>query len=154
MLTSGSRLSVDHRHRLYPLRQLGRDDTQSDTVITARKWSIWKAANIGLIVSLVTLALQIANGRGFELANYAQTASASTVVALAGQVLAAPLIFVIVALVVNIFKWRLPKSDARAIEGAIMFAILLLGLACRSHSMDNGSSAAPSRQRSDTRFRL
>jgi hypothetical protein len=63
---------------------------------------------------------------GVELASYAQTATAETVLYLAGQILAAPLLFVIIAIVRNIFKWRLPKSDRRAIEGAIVFAFLLL----------------------------
>jgi hypothetical protein len=49
-------------------------------------------------------------------------------VQLTSQVLAAPLLFVIIALVRNIFQWRLPKSDARAIEGAIVFSLLLLGI--------------------------
>ena len=45
---------------------------------------------------------------------------------LVAQILAAPMLFVIVALVVNIFKWQLPKSDARAIEWATVFAILFV----------------------------
>ena len=106
----------------------GRDDTQIEAVITARKWSIWKAANVGLIVSLLTLVVQIARGRGFELANFAMTASASTVAALAGRVLAAPMIFVIVAAVANIFKRRLPKSDASPAKGSALFAVLITGI--------------------------
>lgn len=105
-----------------------RDNDQINDIATDRKWSIWKAANAGLLVSLLPLALQIANGRGVELASYAQTASAETVLFLAGQILAAPLLFVIIALGRNTFQWRLPKSDARAIEGAIVFSLLLLGI--------------------------
>jgi hypothetical protein len=79
-------------------------------------------------VSAFVLALQIANGRGVELASYAQTASAETIAALGGQILAAPLLFVIIALVRNIFKRRLPKSDASAIKGATVFSLLLVGI--------------------------
>jgi hypothetical protein len=105
-----------------------RGSDQIGALGTNKKWSIWKAANAGLLVSVLPLALQIANGRGFELANLAHTASAATIMQLAGQALAAPLLFVIVALIRNTFKWKLPKSDARAIEGAIVFSLLLLGI--------------------------
>lgn len=111
-----------------PAEQPRHDADQGNAVATNKKWSIWRAANAGLLVSILPLALQIANGRGFELASLAQTASAATIMQLAGQVLAAPLLFVIVALVRNTFKWRLPKSDTRAIEGAIVFSLLLLGV--------------------------
>ena len=111
-----------------PTEQPERSDNQINAAATNTKWSIWKAANAGLLVSMLPLALQIANGRGFELANLAQTASIATIVQLTSQVLAAPLLFVIIALVRNTFQWRLPKSDARAIEGAIVFSLLLLGV--------------------------
>jgi uncharacterized integral membrane protein len=111
-----------------PTEQPERDNDQINAVATNKKWSIWRAANAGLLVSVLPLALQIANGRGVELASYAQTASAETVLFLGGQILAGPLLFVIIALVRNTFKWRLPKSDARAIEGAIVFSLLLLGI--------------------------
>jgi hypothetical protein len=107
------------------------DETSRDTLATPlipianKKWSIWKAANAGMIVSLLPLAIQIASGRGFELASLAQTANLSTISQLAGQVLAGPLLFVIIAVVRNIFLWRLPKSDARAANGALMFALIL-----------------------------
>jgi hypothetical protein len=74
------------------------------------------------------LALQIANGRGFELASLAQTASVATIVQLTSQVLAAPLLFVIIASVRNVFKRRLPKSDASAMEGAVLFVFLFAGI--------------------------
>jgi hypothetical protein len=93
-----------------------------------KKWSIWKAANAGLLVSLLPLVLQIASGRGFEIASLVQTASIATIAQLAGQILGMSLLFVIIASVVNVFKWQLPKSDARAIEGAIVFSLLLVGI--------------------------
>ncbi len=111
-----------------PAEQPERSDNQINATTTNTKWSIWKAANAGLLVSVLPLSLQIANGRGFELASLAQTASAATILQLAGQVLGAPLLFVIIALVRNTFRWRLPKSGARAIEGAIVFSLLLLGI--------------------------
>lgn len=105
------------------------DSDPINAVATGRKWSIWKAANAGLLVSLLPLTLQIVSGRGVELASYAQTASAEAVLFLAGQILAGPLLFVIIALVRNAFQWHLPKSDASAIQGAIIFCLLLLGIA-------------------------
>ncbi len=116
-----------------PAEQL-RSTDRSDAVATPRirtghekKASLWKAANMGLILSWLTLVLQIANGRGFELANYAQTASVSTISELAGQVLGGPLLFVIVAVIVNIFKRRLPKSDASAGRQSAVFVTMLAG---------------------------
>ncbi len=111
-----------------PTEQAQHEKGQIDPVATNRKWSIWKAANAGLLVSVLPLALQIANGRGFELASLAQTASAATIVQLTGQVLAAPLIFVIIAFVRNVFKRRLPKSDASALKGGVLFVFLLAGI--------------------------
>jgi uncharacterized integral membrane protein len=105
-----------------------RDDTQIAAVVAERKWSLWGAANVGLIVSALVLLLQIGNGKGFELANYAQAANFETILYLTGRLIAAPLIFVIVAMIVNIFKWRLPASDARAIQGATVFALLFVGI--------------------------
>ncbi|WP_036290889.1 DUF4339 domain-containing protein [Methylosinus sp. PW1] len=84
-------------------------------------WSLWKSANIGLFVSALMLLFQILNGRGFELANYAHTASAATISGLLGQILAAPLIFVWIAVVRNILKRREAKSRANAFRGAITF---------------------------------
>lgn len=72
------------------------------------------------------LLVQIGNGRGFELANYAHTRSAGTIGALLGQVLAVPLIFVLVALVRNLL--RKGKSSASGARGALTFAVLLIGI--------------------------
>ena len=107
-------------------------DVRDDQVAAAtdKKWSIWRAANAGLLVSVLVPTLQIASGRGFELASLVQTASAETVAQLAAQILAVPLLFVLIALIRNIFKRRLPKSDARAVEGGIMFSFLLVGIGC------------------------
>lgn len=108
--------------------------SQSDVVATPqaatsdRKWSVWKAANFGLLVSALLLAIQIASGRGFELASYAKTASAETIAALAGQILAPSVLFVLVALVRNAFKSQLPKSDTRVIDGVTGFVLLLIGI--------------------------
>ncbi len=104
-----------------------RDDTQTAAVVADRKWSLWGAANIGLVLSVLVLLIQIANGQGFELANYAMSANAETVLYLAGRLIAAPLIFVIVAMIVNAFR-RLPKSDASAIKGATVFAMSFVGI--------------------------
>lgn len=99
-----------------------------EPVAAGQKWNLWKSASIGLLVSALTLALQVANGRGFELANYAHTRSAETISGLVGQTLAAPLIFVLVALVRNLFKRGQPKSSASAVVWGSTFAGLLLGV--------------------------
>jgi len=95
---------------------------------TAQKWSLWRSANIGISFSAFTLLLQIANGRGFELASYAHTRSAETISALGGQVLAAPLIFVLIAFTRNGFNRHQPKSNASAVRGALTFAALFVGI--------------------------
>jgi GYF domain 2 len=92
------------------------------------KWSLWKSANIGLLVSAFVLLVQIATGRGFQLANYAHTGSAETIASLIGQVLAAPLIFVLIAFARNLLNWRQAKSSASAVRGALTFAALLVGV--------------------------
>lgn len=92
----------------------------------AQKWSLWRSANIGIGVSAAALLLQVANGRGFELASYAHTRSAETIGALGGQVLAAPLLFVVIAAIRNVFKRGQAKSNASAIRGAITFAAVFV----------------------------
>ena len=117
-----------------PTEPFGQNDDHGDVAaipLTApqkKKWSIWKAANRGLIFSILLLAIQIASGRGFELADLAYTASISTFSQLAGQILVGPLLFVIIAVVRNIIRWRLPKSDARATEGAIVFSLIFAAI--------------------------
>ncbi len=94
-----------------------------------RKWSLWKSANVGLLFSALTLLVQVVMGRGFELANDAHTASAETISLLIGQILAAPLIFVLVASARNLLNWRQPKSKASAAHGAVAFLALFLCIA-------------------------
>jgi hypothetical protein len=93
-----------------------------------KKWSLWKSANIGLLTSALTLLVQVGGGRGFELANYAHTASAETISRLIGQILAGPLIFVLVAIVRNRLYRRPARSSASPVQGAITFATLLVGI--------------------------
>jgi hypothetical protein len=90
------------------------------------KWSLWRSANLGLLFSALTLVIQIVGGRGFELANNAHTASAETITVLAGEILAAPLIFVVIASMRNLLNRRQPKSKASAVLGAVSFVALLL----------------------------
>ncbi|RXG83985.1 hypothetical protein [Bradyrhizobium zhanjiangense] len=99
-----------------------------DKAIVGQKWSLWKSASIGLLVGAFTLVIQVANGRGFELANYAHARSAGTISYLVGQTLAAPLIFVLIALVRNLFNRRQSKSSASAVAWAATFAALLVGV--------------------------
>jgi hypothetical protein len=93
------------------------------------KWSLWQAGHIGLIVSAVTLLLQVVNGKGYELASYANTASAETIANLLSRVLSVPLLFVLIALVRNSLRGnpRLP-STANAARGAFVFVALLVGI--------------------------
>lgn len=92
-----------------------------------QKWSLWRAANIGIGVSAVSLLLQGANGRGFELASYAH-GSPETIGHLAGQVLAAPLLFVVIAAIRNLFNRRQARSSASAFWGALTFAALFVAI--------------------------
>lgn len=99
-----------------------------DTPSTRKQWNLWKTANIGLLMGALTLLLQIGNGRGFELANYAHTANAETVSRLVGQVLGAPLIFVLIAVVRNRLNQQQPKSSVHALWGALTFTALFAGI--------------------------
>lgn len=115
-----------------PTQQPQPDDSDQTAAVSAssskRKVSLWNAANAGLVLSVLVLLLQIANGRGFELASYAQTASTSTIAYLAGQILGVPLIFTVLAGITNIFKWQSPSSEAPAKKGATIFACMLAGV--------------------------
>jgi hypothetical protein len=92
------------------------------------KWSLWKSANIGLLFSALTLLAQIAGGHGFELANDVHTANAETIGLLIGQIVATPLIFVLIAFARNLLNRRQPKSKASALRGAMTFVALFLCL--------------------------
>jgi hypothetical protein len=105
-----------------------RRQPDQDQPAVGGKWSLWKSANIGLLFSALTLLAQIASGRGFELANDAHTASAETISVLIGQILAVPLIFVLIAFVRNLLNRRQPKSKASVARGAVTFVTLLLCL--------------------------
>jgi hypothetical protein len=98
----------------------------TDPQSAGRKWSIWKSATVGLLVSGLTVLIQIGAGRGFELANDAHTASAATLSRLVGQILAVPLIFVVIAVVRNLLKGRQPQSRASPVRGALTFGALLV----------------------------
>jgi hypothetical protein len=101
-----------------------RDGTDLPSV--GRQWSVWKSANIGLLISALIILLQIGAGQGFELANDAHTASAATFSRLAGHILSVPLFFVVIAVVRNLLKSRQPKSRASAVHGALGFVALLV----------------------------
>jgi hypothetical protein len=94
----------------------------------AANWSLWKSANIGLVLSAFMLLFQIAGGQGFELANFAHTPNAGTMGALAGQILGLPLIFLLIAVVRNLLNRRQLKSSASAVRGALTFVALLASI--------------------------
>jgi hypothetical protein len=93
---------------------------------TPQKWSIWRSASIGLLVSALILIVQIGIGRGLQLASAVHTASPAAVGALLGQILAAPMLFALVALVRNRFRRGASMSTASAARGALMFVGLLV----------------------------
>jgi hypothetical protein len=103
------------------------DEPRSIEALSAgAAWSLWTSANIGMLVSALALLLQIVRGQGFELANYAHTASPAAISALIGQILSVPLLFVLIALVRNLLKQGRPKPRANPIRHALAFAALLL----------------------------
>jgi hypothetical protein len=69
------------------------------------------------------------SGKGFQTASYVQTASIETIAELFGEVIAAPLFFVLVTLMRNAFYWKQPKASASALGGAFTFALLLGAIA-------------------------
>lgn len=112
----------------------------------ARKWSLWNSASFGLAFSAVSIVQQILTDRGgFELANYAQTASTATIGALAGEIAAAPLIFAFTALLRNSASRNRPPSLTNPIRGALVFIALLsmtvVGL--KIHANNVFSSTSP-----------
>jgi GYF domain 2 len=105
-----------------------RYQAEGDEPKDGAKWSLWKSANIGLLFSALTLLAQIVGGHGFELANDAHTASAETISLLVSQIIALPLIFVLIAFARNLLSRRQPKSKASALRGAMTFVGLFLCL--------------------------
>lgn len=118
--------SVQSRTPVQPAPEHFQRPDRIDASSAGEKWSLWKSANIGLLVSAVLLLLQIGSGRGFQLANHAHTASAATIGGLIGQILGAPLIFVLIAFVQNLLNRRQPKSSASAVWGVLTFVVLLV----------------------------
>ena len=71
--------------------------------------------------------IQIGSDRGFELANYAHTASAETIGELVGQTIWASLLFVLAAALLNLaFRRQMKPSGASVVWGALTFVALLL----------------------------
>ncbi|MBY5453891.1 hypothetical protein HFO91_30400 [Rhizobium leguminosarum] len=91
------------------------------------RWSLWKSANIGIVLSAFALLLEM-NGHGYEIASYADSPNAGTIGNLVGRILAAPMIFVLIALVRNFFNRQQPKSSKSAGRGALTFAVLFVGI--------------------------
>jgi hypothetical protein len=96
-----------------------------NSTATGGKSSLWRSASIGLLFSAFSMMLQVRNGRGFELASDAHTASVDTIITLIIRVLTAPLIFVLIAIVRNLLNGRQKESSASALSGALSFAMLL-----------------------------
>lgn len=110
----------------------------------APNWSLWSAANWGLVVSAITLLLQVGNGRGYEIARLAYGVTAEGFAAPAGRVLGVPFIFIVIAIVRNALKSR-PPSTANAARGAALFFVLLVSIFCaiESYSLSVFSSPLP-----------
>jgi len=107
-------------------------EAMAEVEATARtngeKWSLWKSANVGLVLSAVTLFLEIANGHGYEIASYAASPNGDTISYFIGRILSVPLLFVLVALVRNLFNRQQPTSSRSAVRGALTFAVLFVGI--------------------------
>lgn len=101
----------------------------TDAPPAGRKFSLWRSANIGLLFGALLLLIQIGSGHGFELANYAHTASAGTIGAVLGQTIWVSLVFVPAALLLNLaFRRQMKPSDASAVWGALTFVALLVAI--------------------------
>lgn len=101
----------------------------TDAPPAGRKFSLWRSANIGLLFGALLLLVQIGSGRGFELANYAHTASAETIGAVVGQTIWVSLVLVLAALLLNLaFRRQMKPSGASAVWGALTFVALLVAI--------------------------
>jgi GYF domain 2 len=101
----------------------------TDAPPTGRKFSLWRSANIGLLVGALLLLIQIGSGRGFELANYAHTASAGTIGAIIGQTIWVSLVLVPAAMLLNLaLRRKMKPSGASAVWGALTFVALLVAI--------------------------
>jgi uncharacterized integral membrane protein len=109
-----------------PLQSFVEDGRETErTAAAGGKSSLWRSASIGLLFSAFLIILQVGNGQGFELANYAHTASLAMIIDLLIRIFTAPLLFVLVAIVRNLLNRRHKKSSASAPLGALTFAMLL-----------------------------
>ncbi len=103
------------------------EGAKTDAPPAGRRFSLWRSANIGLLVGALLLLIQIGGGRGFELANYAHAASAETIGGLIGQAIWASLLFVLAAALLNLaFRRQMKPSGASAAWGALTFVALLM----------------------------
>lgn len=100
------------------------DHYEVDMPSEIEKFSLWRSANIGLLLSAVTLISQVITEHGLQLADYANTASGATIGSLIGQILGGPLFFVLVAAILNRIRSPQKKSKRSALWGAITFAAL------------------------------
>jgi len=105
------------------------DETEAAGVPGNEKWSLWRSANFGGLLSAGLLALVAATGQGFEIASYVQNAKTETVAILFGVIMAAPLLFVLVALTRNSFMGPQRDSRASARLSALTFVVLLCAIA-------------------------
>jgi hypothetical protein len=106
---------------LAPVRSVSEptpDRDGTDPRSAGRKWSVWKSATIGLLISALTLLIQIGLGRGFELANNPHTATAATIGGLVGQILAVPVIFAVIAVVRKLADdcWKRTSFSTRSVK--------------------------------------
>jgi hypothetical protein len=113
-------------------KEIARGGTMAEVEAAARtngeKWSLWKSANIGIVLSAFVLLLEIGSGRGYEIASYADSPNGDTISYFVGRILAVPLLFVLVALVRNLFNRQQPISSRSAVRGALTFAVLFVGI--------------------------
>ena len=101
-----------------------RTEQSAKTSQPKRKFSLWKSANIGLAASALSMPLRLVTDGG-AFADYAHTASSETIAYLVSEIIALPVLFVLIAGICNLVCWKRPKSNANAFWGAITFISLL-----------------------------
>jgi hypothetical protein len=109
-----------------PLFVQSREEAKAAAPVPIRKrWSIWRAASCGLLISFSSLLFSIANGKGFGLANVVHHPTASTLAYLISYLAAIPVFFVSATVLRNASYGPLENSAKSPIRNALVFAVLL-----------------------------
>lgn len=91
------------------------------------KWSLWRAATIGLAIASLVLAISAFTRQSYMLANVGYAPTAGLIGELIGQLFLLPLLFYLVAMIRNVVRRRnLRPSSVSAIRGAAGFFGILI----------------------------